>query len=386
MGCSEKYPAIPALPLLHGKRVLYVCEYGTLNGGERSLLAWLPWVKEAGATVDVLAPRSGPLAAALENLGIEVAPWQVECQRHANKLAARRARLRDLLRRARPDLIHANSLSMARTVGPVAGELGIPSIGHLRDIIRISAAAMDDVNHNARVLAVSQATADWHVQQGLQSDRCEVLYNGVDLGAFAPQAKTYYLHRELGLPPETRLLGAIGQIGMRKGLDVLLQAMGLLADEFSDVHLLVVGARNSTKEEAVEFERRLRAAASQPPLVGRVHFLGYREDVPRLLHELTLLLHAARQEPLGRVLLEAAAAGVPIVATDVGGTREIFPAHQASLVPPGDAAALANEAAWLLRRPDLQRARSSHARKAIESNFSADRSAAALLDHYRALI
>ena len=75
-----------------------------------------------------------------------------------------------------------------------------------------------------------------------------------------------------------------------------------------------------------------------------------------LLNELTLLGHAARQEPLGRVLLEAAAAGVAVVATDVGGTREIFPteADAARLVPPDDAATLAAAMLELLGKPDAR--------------------------------
>ena len=106
---------------------------------------------------------------------------------------------------------------------------------------------------------------------------------------------------------------------------------------------MIVGQRYSQKQEALEYERQVHAAADSGPLRGRVHFLGVRNDVDRLLNEFTLLAHPARQEPLGRVLLEAAAAGVPVVATDVGGTREIFPAETASacLVPPDDPAALA---------------------------------------------
>ena len=91
------------------------------------------------------------------------------------------------------------------------------------------------------------------------------------------------------------------------------------------MHWLIVGERTSNKDESRNFESGLRSTAAQPPLAGRVHFLGSIADVPRLMTECVLLVHAARQEPLGRVLLEAAASGLAVVATDVGGTREIFP-------------------------------------------------------------
>ena len=87
---------------------------------------------------------------------------------------------------------------------------------------------------------------------------------------------------------------------------------------------LIIGQRFSEKEESRQFEAGLHQAGAGP-LAGRIHFLGVRDDIPEILNELTLLVHPARQEPLGRVLLEAAAAGVAVVATDVGGTREIFP-------------------------------------------------------------
>ena len=104
---------------------------------------------------------------------------------------------------------------------------------------------------------------------------------------------------------------------------------------------LVIGQRFSGKAESRQFEDRLHQAAAGP-LAGKVHFLGVRDDVPRILNELTLLVHPARQEPLSRVLLEAAAAGLAIVATDVGGTREIFPPESevACLVPPDDVQAM----------------------------------------------
>ena len=99
-------------------------------------------------------------------------------------------------------LLHANSLAMGRLSGPVAAELGLPSVSHLRDIIRLSSQAVADLNCHARLLAVSQATRDFHVAAGLAAEKLHVVYNGVDLEEFRPRSPTGYLHRELGLPPE----------------------------------------------------------------------------------------------------------------------------------------------------------------------------------------
>ena len=125
-----------------------------------------------------------------------------------------------------------------------------------------------------------------------------------------------------------------------------------MAQHRSDIQFVVVGQRFSEKDEAIQFQRALERTASSPQLSGRFHFLGARTDVDRLLNELTLLVHAARQEPLGRVLLEAAAAGTAVVATRVGGTAEIFPGEPSAawLVPPRDADSLAHAVGRLLPR------------------------------------
>ena len=376
MGCSD----------LPGKRILYVCEYGTASGGERSLLAWLPHVQAAGYDVIVVAPQDGLFIDALGNLEIPVIAWRLDSSAASSLLETRRKFLSDVIQKVQPDLVHANSLSMSRVAGTVAKDLGVTSIGHLRDIVRISRQAMQDLNCNTRLLAVSQATANWHIGHGLSPDATHVLYNGVDLTEFTPRPKSGYLHRELSLPAHARLLGSVGQIGMRKGLDVLLAAMPSIFEQFPDVHLLLAGERTSAKEEAIAFEQQLHHSASQPSLKGRIHFVGYRHDMPQLLVELTLLVHAARQEPLGRVLLEAAASGVPVIATDVGGTREIFEDPSARIIPADDSQKLTEAVTALLNDPVLMVKQAASAHETIEKRFDILQSSAELLRIYRALL
>jgi glycosyltransferase involved in cell wall biosynthesis len=435
--------------------VLLLCEYATLNGGERSMLSTLDAVCAAGFRPAVMCPPEGPLAEAVGRVSnspitvgqvanlpflcqqagtllyidrqvgnlphdIELIPFSVRDASGTRRSQSQfREELAAVLRRRRPALLHANSLSMGRLSGPVAAELGVPSLAHLRDIIRLSRQAVADLNCHRRLLAVSEATRAYHVAAGLEAAKTFVLHNGVDLERFAPRPAAGYLHRDLGLPPETPLVGTIGQIGLRKGQDVLLRAAELLADRFPQVHYVIVGERFSDKAESRQFEAMLRGGLSQfsrapcaawsrkrdcplPPIPNgvqgggrsetasydtRLHFLGFRNDVDRLLNELTLLVHPARQEPLGRVLLEAAACGVPVIASDVGGTREIFPpeAHTARLVPPDDPAALAAAIAELLLDPDLRRQLAITARRRAETAFGIQRAATALVEHYRQL-
>ena len=366
--------------------VLILCEYATTSGGERSMLAALDAgvAQTAGVSVAVAAPPAGPLSEALRARGIELVPFETHSPAGIRVTQDElRRRLGELLASRRPRLLDANSLAMGRLAGPVAAELKIPSIGHLRDIIKISRQAVADLNCHTRLLAVSRAAREFHVAAGVTREKTHVLYNGVDLAEFQPRRPSDYLHCELGIAPHVKLVGAIGQIGIRKGLDVLAQAAVLLKDSLPDVHYVLVGQRWSEKDEALRFEADLHDIAGGE-LAGRVHFLGYRDDVPRLLNELTILVHPARQEPLGRVLLEAAAVGVAVVATDVGGTREIFPpdAGAARLVPPDDAGALAATMSELLGDEPLRLRLGEAARRRMETAFDAAIAAYNLAEHY----
>ena len=150
---------------------------------------------------------------------------------------------------------------------------------------------------------------------------------------------------------------------------------------------LIIGQRFSGKQESRQFEDQLHHAATGP-LAGRVHFLGVRDDVAHILNELTLLVHPARQEPLGRVLLEAAAAGLAVVATDVGGTREIFPPESAAacLVPPDDAQAMSAAIGTLLDDAARRQRLSENARMRVEKAFDLKHAVAGLVKHYEELL
>jgi glycosyltransferase involved in cell wall biosynthesis len=362
------------------RRVLILCEYPTLLGGERSMLATLPAIRAAGFEVHVAAPSSGPLENWLREIGAKHIPWRVQGKggerRHLDRL---RDDIAGFMGDMQPRLVHANSLSMSRVAGPVTLELGVPSVGHVRDIVTLSRQAVDDVNANRRLIAVSHATREFHMSQGIAPEKCLVSYNGVDLDEFRPRRPIGYLHEKLRLNASAPLIAAIGQLGPRKGTDVLLQAAFQIAAKVPDVHWLIVGKRTSNKDESRDFERKLELASNVPPLCGRVHFLNSRNDIPRLLNECALLVHGARQEPLGRVLLEAAASGVAVVATDVGGTREIFPTELdgAILVPPDDEQALAESMLAILqnepRRESLARAARRRAEEAFDARAAAQR-------------
>ncbi|MDR3109912.1 MAG: glycosyltransferase family 4 protein [Planctomycetaceae bacterium] len=367
------------------KHIIFLCEFGSLNGGERSLLAVLPFLLRGGIDVGVVAPAAGEFALKLRELGIT----HLHLPFTASDLPElKRSLLTDLLQRQTFDILHANSLSMGCLSGDIVERLSLASVAHLRDMIKLSPPKIASLNRHRRLLAVSNAVRQFHVAQGITSEKCGVLYNGVDLQQFSSEQNRCTgidLHTELGIASDVPLIAVIGQICLRKGLDTLFDAVENVFRRRELPHLLVVGKRWSVKTESIEYERQLHERAAVFPLAGRVHFLGERDDVPRLLRELTLLVHTPRQEPLGRVLLEAAAAGCCVVATDVGGTREIFQNGEnepiVPLVPANDVEKISNEIIRLLDSTELRRTISMAMKNRAEM-FAAEKSATRLMEMY----
>lgn len=369
--------------------VAWLCEFPTLSGGEYSLLSTLDELHRSGFSIRAIAPPEGRLADALRRRDIDVSPLSLHDAAGVRRSQKQcRAHLAQHLERLQPDLLHANSLSMGRLSGPVAAQQHLASIAHLRDIIRLSPAAIADLNRHQRILAVSEATRTAHVANGLDGDKTHVLYNGVDLERFRPRASTGSLRAELALGDDAVLIGTVGQLIMRKGLDALAHAAAQLATRLPQAHYVLVGERYSSKREAVQYEHEVRDVFAAAGLIDRVHFLGVRSDVPKLMNEFDLLVHPARQEPLGRVLLEAAASGLPIIATDVGGTPEIFPPdlEAARLVPPHDPAALAAAIFEVATTVDLAQRLGSAARRRAEAAFDIRSAAAGLVHHYQEVL
>jgi len=370
-------------------RVLFLCEFGTRNGGENSLLAVLPWLLQEGIQPVVATPAPSELADQLVQQEMKTVSWNPRIVTgQQDSISRRREMIKQLIDTTRPDLVHANSLSMSRLAGPVTSCLGIASVGHLRDMMNISGQAIRDLNLHNRLLAVSKATRDWYVARGVDNQRVQVLYNGVALDQFFPNDTEGSLHQQLGLDKSVPILGGIGQLGLRKGWEILLEAMPVVRNHFPEVHLTIVGERHSEKQEVIDYEQRLIEMANHEQLRGHVHFLGRRNDVSALLQQWTALIHPARQEPLGRVLLEAAASGCPVVATEVGGTREIFPATEsdgALLVPPDSPREMAESICQLLRLPQLRHDLEQAGRQRASQCFDVIQSASRLVKHYREL-
>lgn len=372
-------------------KILVASEYGSVNGGENSFLALVDGLRNNGWKFLAAVPQGSPFANRLQETQVEVVDF---CMHNADGVKKSQTEIREefsaLATKTGCDLIHCNSLSTSRICGPVCQSLGIPSLGYLRDILKLSKKAMADINQIDRLIAVSQATRQWHCEHGLDSSRTSVVHNGVDSNIFFPPASEPFLNKtskstRIAVPP--RLL-FVGQIGIRKGVDMLVDAFLQIATKIPTAKLSIVGQRYSQKHEAVEYEKKLIQQVASSPFSDRVSWLGIRDDVPDLMRQSTILIHPARQEPLGRVLLEAAASGLPIIATDVGGTAEILssPELKNLLVPPESPAEIAKKVISLSSSAQELNSISRQLRAVAIANFSIESCVRNIDGHYRMLL
>jgi len=166
-------------------------------------------------------------------------------------------------------------------------------------------------------------------RQGIGSSRISALSNAVAFENFdsIPDDRTF--RAELGVGPDTVLVANIGRLSPEKGQGEFIRSAAAVVRESTDIRFLLVGIG----PDQAALERLTRELG----LDGQVVFLGYRADMARIYRSLDLVVQSSFTEGMPNVILEAAAMGVPIIATDVGGTSEIIRNQEEGiLIPPGD--------------------------------------------------
>jgi glycosyltransferase involved in cell wall biosynthesis len=239
-----------------------------------------------------------------------------------------------------------------------------------------AAAAFSD-----RLIEVSRATQDRHVAYGIaRPDRFTVIPNGIDLTPYdrtPPEARA--IRAQLGLPPEAPVIGTVAMLVPVKRLDVLLAAMETLLRARPDALLVIVGDGG--------LRPALQQRAEAPPLSGRVHLLGLRDDVPDLLPAFDVFALSSDDEGYPTSLIEAMAAGRPVVATDVGGVPEVVSRDESGLlVPRRDPDRLADALRSLLDAPDRARAMGLKGRRIARERFDVRRMVARTEALYQELL
>lgn len=358
------------------RRILQIIPTLDRSGAEKQLALLAAGLPRDAFDVHVCAlQRGGPLTADLEQAGIPVTvldkAWKFD--------PAAFWRLRRHIARLKPDLVHT-WLFTANAYGRVAARAA--GVHHLVASERCADhwkawhhLAIDRrlARHTDAIVVNSRGVSEFYSEHGLPVDKLRLIYNGI--APAAPSGVTReQLLSELKLPPGTRLIGAVGRLWPQKRLKDLIWAADLLQAIRDDVRLLVIG--DGPQRKALERYSRLCHVAD------KVLFLGMRHDVPRLMPHFDLLWLASGYEGLPNVVMEAMACGVPVVASDIWGNRELV-VHGATgyLVPIGDRANFGRYANKILDDSALAARLGTAARERMAREFTIE----AMVERHAAL-
>jgi glycosyltransferase involved in cell wall biosynthesis len=276
--------------------------------------------------------------------------------------------MRRLLRRERFDVVNTHSRRDTVLAAIAARLAGTPLIVRTRHLAKPinSLYAYTWLAH--RVIAVSRYVRTQLLEGGARPESVATIHSPVVL----PQVREGACVRdELGLPPDALVVGCVAVMRAEKGHGDLIDAFHLVCSRFPSAHLVLVG-------DGMPLFDQLQAKVSALGLADRVHFTGRRHDIGNVLMALDVFALPTHREALGTVFIEAAAMGVPVIGTDVGGVPETMQAGETGLlVPPRDPAALAAALETLLANPALRRSMGDAGRELIRGQglFSAERTA-----------
>lgn len=362
-------------------KILYIDQTGQLGGGE---LAILPWLRAHPADAHMALFEDGPFRPLIEQCSIPVNIFAIDTLKGVRResgltsilsilpaFALLRSRLRKLA--SGFDLLYANS-QKAFLVAALAKRRGQPLIWHLRDILTADhfspvlrkLAVFAGNRYASAVITNSNATAESFVAAGGLRRKVRVIHDGVGAESFDTfdPAAVSALRDEIATG-SSPTIGVFGRLSPWKGQRILLDALSTLPN----AHAVLVGDALFGEADITE---TLKARAGQPDLTGRVHFLGFRHDIPGLMKAMDIIVHTSTApEPFGLVIVEGMLAGKPVIATRAGGAVEIIEhGKNGLLVTPGSVLELRAALQTLLEDPAEAERLASAGRQRAEEVFS----------------
>ncbi|MEX1181758.1 MAG: glycosyltransferase family 4 protein [Gemmatimonadota bacterium] len=360
-------------------RILHVLAPAPFGGLESVVEALAAEQTCAGHEVHVAAVlepdgTTHPMLRALQANGVYASAVRVGARAYRRE----RALVRETCARLRPAVVHTHGYRTDVLHGPVARALGIPTVSTAHGFIggdwknRIYEHLQRRAyRHCSAVVAVSRPMAAYLVRRGVPAGRVHCIPNAwADATPFVERADARVA---LGIHPATYCIGFVGRLSREKGPDVFVEA---LARVNPAVTALVIG--DGRMRDALELRTR------QLGISGTVRFAGSVENAGRFMKAFDAVVLSSRTEGTPVVLLEAMAAGVPVVATTVGGIPDAVSQLEAWLVPPEDPPALAAALREIIADPDAARTLAARATQRLRAEFGAGAWVERYDDVYRA--
>jgi glycosyltransferase involved in cell wall biosynthesis len=340
--------------------------------------------------------RWGHFLGEIEAQGIPVSEYRVRSLWKPPALARQLGLAADM-RRDRIEIVHSYNFYANVFAVPAARLAGVPVvIASIRDAgVYLTPAQKRVQRFVARfadcVLVNAESIRQWLIGEDYPQEKIRIVRNGIDLSKFAQARSGAGIRRELGLPADAPLVVTLARVNPQKGLEYFIDAAAAVGRRFPDARFLVVGeglfGHKGGVARDVAYQRELERRAARLGLGERVLFTGFRADVPELLSEASVSVLPSLSEGLSNTLLESMAAGVPAVATTVGGNPELIEDGSSGLlVPPRDAGALARAMVAILGDRDLARTLGEEAKRRVVEHFSLERMVRETEDLYLGLL
>ncbi len=380
-------------------RIVLLDTESNLGGAQLSLLSLAEGLRARGHRVTVACPGPGAFSRRLAEQGIDVHLCKLNHRLFSPGTHSRLRVISDGLglipsafaalslarwgRKQHLDLIHANDFKSALWVGLLGRMMKTRTVWHGHLFYRYGRLGRLAARPCDTVIVNSEAVRRSFVAGGIPPAKVVTVYNGIDPDAFPFSEDRNASRPALGLPPSVPVVGFVGRIAPRKGLDDLLRAAVQVREAIEDVHILIAGDELFFDDNAGS-KSALQALSHELGVADRCHFVGFREDVPAVMAALDVLAFPSWEEPFGRSLIEAMAVGRPVVACGAGGVLEIVRHGETGLlVPPRDPPALARALIEVLRSPERARAMGRRGREVVEQLFTIERHVAEIDALYR---
>jgi len=312
--------------------------------------------------------RIGDTAARLPN------PMNWVWDSWATFVAARR--LTRLLKHVNPDLVVTKGLFSHFYGGLAARSLRIPCVWHVQDFIseRFGKVYQRLFARAAQLLPDHIIVDGASISRQLHNtsrERISIIHNGVDTAVFRPDVDGRGVRREFEIPPDALVIGHVGRMTPWKGQHYLLEAFGSIAGAMGNVYLLFVGAPVFDSDA---YQLRLVKLASRLGRNDRVKFAGYRHDIPSVLAAMDVFAFTSVEKDTSPLtLISAMSSGLPVVAFDIEGVREVLSQSEQLLVPVGHVSLLAYSITKLLSDPAARQRLAAAARRVATSEFGVER-------------
>lgn len=364
-------------------RVLAMISSIAMGGTERNMVAYLPHVRDLGVDVTVCTLSTHRDSGLVEDFRATGLP---RVDMGARKLLAPAAwrRFAAFVRRERYDIVHAQDQYTILFAASAADRRVAKTVmtRHVLDepaddwrrATRARLVLAAARNRYDEIVAVSEATRRRFSEIArVPPERVRTIYNGLAHARFDTRHRRAATRAELGWSPDAKIIVMVAVLRAGKGHEVLFDALPRIRAEVPGAEVKLVGSGE------LDADLRRRAA----PLGQAVTFMGERADVAEILGAADVLVLPSWSEALPTVLIEAGAAGLPAVATDVGGAGEIVVDGETGfIVPPGDTDTFAARTAAVLANPDLARRLGARGRERVRGLFSLEEQARRTVELY----